>query len=101
MYLSKNNEDPDQPPYYAASDLGLHCLPMSHDVRLKYVIKLTIEKRYFIVFCSILMKPVMNSSNAWQSAAKDIEELADCLKAYRDYLAEQNKTAKHNQRQTH
>ena len=24
-----NNVDPDQMPHYVASDLGLHCLPMS------------------------------------------------------------------------
>ena len=24
-----NNVDPDQMPYYVASDLGLHCLPMT------------------------------------------------------------------------
>ena len=24
-----NNEDPDQMPHYVASDLGLHCLPLS------------------------------------------------------------------------
>ena len=31
-----NSGDPDQTPHYAASDLGLHCLPMSHitDARL-------------------------------------------------------------------
>ena len=34
-----NSEDPDQTPHYAASDLSLHCLPMSHkrDARLKLV----------------------------------------------------------------
>ena len=28
--LNANSVDPDQTPRYAASDLGLHCLPMSH-----------------------------------------------------------------------
>ena len=27
--LSANNVDPDQMPHYVASDLGLHCLPMT------------------------------------------------------------------------
>ena len=34
-----NNVDPDQIPYYVASDLGLHCLPMTllHVSGLKWV----------------------------------------------------------------
>ena len=28
--LQANSEDPDQTPHDAVSDLGLHCLPMSH-----------------------------------------------------------------------
>ena len=28
--LQANNGYPDQTPCFAASDLGLHCLPMSH-----------------------------------------------------------------------
>ena len=37
--LNANSVDPDQMPHCAASDLGLHCLPMSllWDVRLKGV----------------------------------------------------------------
>ena len=27
--FNANNEEPDQTPHKAASDLGLHCLPMS------------------------------------------------------------------------
>ena len=30
FYENANSEDPDQTPHYAASDLALHCLPMSH-----------------------------------------------------------------------
>ena len=30
--LLANNEDPDQMPHYVASDLGLHCLPMTLQV---------------------------------------------------------------------
>ena len=26
----RNNVDPDQMPHYVASDLGLHCLPLTH-----------------------------------------------------------------------
>ena len=37
--LNANSMEPDQTPRSAASDLGLHCLPMSHlwDVRHKWV----------------------------------------------------------------
>ena len=36
IFLLANREDPDQTPHSAASDLGLHCLPMSQkwDARL-------------------------------------------------------------------
>ena len=39
--INANSIDPDQTPRSAASDLGLHCLPMSHlwDVRHKWVNK--------------------------------------------------------------
>ena len=39
MFLLANSEDPDQTPRSAASDLGLHCLPMSQkwDARLIWV----------------------------------------------------------------
>ena len=37
--LYANSEDPDQTPHYAVSDLGLHCLPLSHkkDIGLIWV----------------------------------------------------------------
>ena len=37
--INANSVDPDQMPHSAASDLGLHCLPMSHlwDARPKWV----------------------------------------------------------------
>ena len=37
--INANSVDPDQTPHSAASDLGLHCLPMSHlwDARHKWV----------------------------------------------------------------
>ena len=39
LVVSANSVDPDQTPHSAASDLGLHCLPMSHlwDARHKWV----------------------------------------------------------------
>ena len=38
-YLMQNSVDPDQTPLCAASDLGLHCLPMSllWDARHKWI----------------------------------------------------------------
>ena len=35
--MSADCEDPDQPPHYAVSDLGLHCLPMSQKGRNAYI----------------------------------------------------------------
>ena len=37
--VNANSVDPDQMPHSAASDLGLHCLPMFHlwDARHKWV----------------------------------------------------------------
>ena len=29
LFLMENNVDPDQMPYCVASDLGLHCLPVT------------------------------------------------------------------------
>ena len=39
MFLLANSEDPDQTPRSVASDLGLHCLPLSQkwDARLIWV----------------------------------------------------------------
>ena len=39
LVFNANSADPDQTQHSAASDLGLHCLPMSHlwDTRLKWV----------------------------------------------------------------
>ena len=39
LVINANRVDPDQTPQNAASDLGLHCLPMSHlwDARHKWV----------------------------------------------------------------
>ena len=46
LVLNANSVDPDQMPHYAASDLGLHFLPVSRiwDARLKWV------KKYFLAF---------------------------------------------------
>ena len=37
--INANSVEPDQMPHSAASDLGLHCLPVSHlwDARVKWV----------------------------------------------------------------
>ena len=39
VHSVSNSADPDQMPHFEASDLGLHCLPMSHkkDARLIWV----------------------------------------------------------------
>ena len=45
--INANSVDPDQTPRSAASDLGLHCLPMSHvwNVRYKWVNVLSVALR--------------------------------------------------------
>ena len=47
--LNANSVDPDQTPRSAASDLGLHCLPMSLllDARLKLV------KMIYLTYCRL------------------------------------------------
>ena len=32
-----NNGEPDQAPHFAASDLDLHCLPMSHKMNARLI----------------------------------------------------------------
>ena len=46
--VNANSVDPDQTPRSAASDLGLHCLPMSHlwDARYKWVNQVRIRSPY-------------------------------------------------------
>ena len=46
--LNANNADPDKTPCSVASDLGLHCLPMSllWDARLKWVKFVTVLHKY-------------------------------------------------------
>lgn len=46
--------------------------------------------------CSILQKPIMNSTKEWKTGAEEIKSLADCLEAYRKFLIQQNQTIKHN-----
>ena len=50
MFLLANSEDPDQTPRSAASDLRLHCLPMSQkwDARLTWVKIILIFSAYHI-----------------------------------------------------
>ena len=45
--INANSVDADQMPHSAASDLGLHCLPMSHlwDIKHKWV-KFTVKIGY-------------------------------------------------------
>ena len=49
--LNANSGDPDQTPRSVASDLGLHCLPISilYDARHKCVL---IQKAKCVLFCS-------------------------------------------------
>ena len=52
-----NSENPDQTPRFAASDLGLHCLPMSHewDSRLIWVsLCFTFPFLLYIISCHII-----------------------------------------------
>ena len=35
--MQANSEDPDQMPHSVASDLGLHCLPMSHKKDARHI----------------------------------------------------------------
>ena len=35
--MQANSGDPDQTPHSVASDLGLHCLPMSHKKRARHI----------------------------------------------------------------
>ena len=54
-YLCPNSGDPDQMPRYAASDLGLQCVPMSHkkDARLIWVISLRRDLSLRILFLAM------------------------------------------------
>ena len=47
--FNANSAEPDQTPHSVASDLGLHCLPVSHlwDARLKWV-----EEEYLVIIFS-------------------------------------------------
>ena len=48
--LNANSVDPDQMPHSAASDLGLHCLPVSHswDTRLNGFMTVTITVLFYM-----------------------------------------------------
>ena len=35
--MQENSGDPDQTPHSVASDLGLHCLPMSHKKDARHI----------------------------------------------------------------
>ena len=56
--LNANSVDPDQTPRSAASDLGLHCLPMSHlwETRLIWVNLYSLECNFLSPLLSALHK---------------------------------------------
>ena len=58
MEIPVNNVDPDQMPHYVASDLGLHCLPMTRQdvewVKNKDYMYLRVLS-VFVCTCSILL----------------------------------------------
>ena len=35
--MQANSKDPDQTPHSVASDLGLHCLPISHNMDARHM----------------------------------------------------------------
>ena len=52
-FLYANSGKPDQMPRFAASDLVLHCLPMSHKKDARHIWVKFIEtcEKYWIIFC--------------------------------------------------
>ena len=56
-----NSGDPDQTPHLVASDLGLHCFPMSHtkDARLLWVNENNQFISDFIMFSLCLKDPFL------------------------------------------
>ena len=50
---------------------------------------------------SILMKPVVNSSESWKRVGDEIKELADCFEAYKKYLSTQSETVDKNRSLNH
>ena len=55
-----NSEDPDQTPRSAASDVGLHCLPMSQKWALSAIIKRMCSSiRYMNTCTALLYKPAL------------------------------------------
>ena len=50
---------------------------------------------------SLLMKPIIGSSPAWEQAKADIKQLAVCLISYKDHLLVQNEVQKTNQALDH
>ena len=66
--INANSVDPDQTPRSAASDLGLHCLPMSHlwDARNKWV-----NNQNFLVQWTL----VISNSNGPEMSVRDTSSL--------------------------
>ena len=51
--MQANSGDPDQTPHSVASDLGLHCLPMSHKKDARHIwVKMQL-------FCYLIRVPEM------------------------------------------
>ena len=48
MFLKANCEDSDQTPHSVASDLGLHCMPISHTKNAMFIWVICLSKCYKI-----------------------------------------------------
>lgn len=41
-------------------------------------------------FCSVLLRPITSSTEAWRKGSKEIQGLADCFDSYSNYLKRKN-----------
>ena len=64
--LNANSVDPDQTPRPAASDLGLHCLPMSllYDARQKWVNHFVI-KSFTVMYRNMFRWALLSDGSSW------------------------------------
>lgn len=46
--------------------------------------------RYEYHFCSVLLRPITSSTEAWRKGSKEIQGLADCFDSYSNYLKRKN-----------
>ena len=67
MFLLANSEDPDQMPHSAASDLGLHCLPMSQKwyTRLIWVKQTALLKHNTALQFHFISKALTKTIQIW------------------------------------